>query len=405
MIPLFVVDRPASLRILGGLTEDKGEFGILAHAFTTRNFKKQFAEFDLAALKIGDSGIYQKNDQGYKEIFSAYSEMKVDYGIIKDYYRDKKRTFDSAKKALREYKNGNYSFKLIGVAQGESVAEYLQSYREQKDIGLEVVAIGGLLDKVQNHVRMVKVKHDVMLKNVIRAIRINYPEDRIFPLGVFNKNRLNFFNEIEVWASDYKGWIFRYDRAQADIKGDRFEQTRTYIRDMILKPINSDGVNDLLDSRGYTNAEGKRLLIMACGKAKKNEAGKAINVYDGPTFKAVRKYLRSGNNHLDVKIISAKYGLIGSNDKISPYDLKLNAKTSRIYKEIYDCDLSREIHSYNDIFVVGGKHYQSVVPSASNVTRAEGKNGFQLSQLINWLNSDPTSNKEKVNSRSPVNSI
>ena len=186
---------------------------MLSHAFTTNNFKKQFSEFNLAAFKVGDSGIYQKNDQGYKEIFSAYNQMKVDYGIIKDFYRDRKKTFESAKMASREHKKGKYKFQLVGVAQGKSVAEYIQSYREQRDLGLEIVAIGGLLDKIPNHVRLVKVKHDVMLRNVLRAIRTEYPGEKLFPLGVFNRKRLQFFNEIGVWASDYKGWIFKYNKA------------------------------------------------------------------------------------------------------------------------------------------------------------------------------------------------
>ena len=67
--PIFVVDRPASLRILSGLTEYSREFGILAHAFTTNNFKKIFNEFELASVKVGDSGIYQGKDISYKDLF------------------------------------------------------------------------------------------------------------------------------------------------------------------------------------------------------------------------------------------------------------------------------------------------------------------------------------------------
>lgn len=58
------------------------------------------------------------------------------------------------------YNKGNYNFELIGVAQGNTVAEYVRSYKEQRAL-FGKVAIGGLLDKVENHVRMVKVKSDV----------------------------------------------------------------------------------------------------------------------------------------------------------------------------------------------------------------------------------------------------
>jgi hypothetical protein len=396
MIPLFVVDRPASLRILGGLTENKGEFGILAHAFTTRNFKKQFAEFDLAAFKIGDSGIYQKNDQGYKEIFSAYSEMRVDYGIIKDFYRDREKTLESAKMALREHKKGKYKFQLVGVAQGKSVAEYIQSFREQKNLGLEIVAIGGLLDKIPKHVRLVKVKHDVMLKNVLRAIRTEFPDEKLFPLGVFNRKRLQFFNEIGVWASDYKGWIFKYNKAQADAKNDRFDQTRKYVIENVLKPLHESESKNNDYTNIKPNNKAKRLLIMACGKVKKDGPGKAINVYDGPTFRMVRKYLKTGNNHLDVKIISAKYGLIDSKDKISPYDLLMDTESAKIYGNVYASDFQNLALRYDEVFLLGGKNYQSIVPVELDIKRAAGKIGEQLSQLKGWLNDTDKSKDEKV---------
>ena len=67
MIPVFVLDRPVSLRILEQLKDYKGKFGILAHAYTTENFKEKFASFDLTDFKIGDSGIYQKKPMNYTE--------------------------------------------------------------------------------------------------------------------------------------------------------------------------------------------------------------------------------------------------------------------------------------------------------------------------------------------------
>jgi hypothetical protein len=48
--PIFVADRPASLKLLSSLINHRGEFGILAHAFTTDNFKRKFKDFNLAKL-------------------------------------------------------------------------------------------------------------------------------------------------------------------------------------------------------------------------------------------------------------------------------------------------------------------------------------------------------------------
>ena len=90
--PIFVADRPASLKILSGLINHRGEFGILAHAFTTDNFKRKFKDFNLAKWKIGDSGIYQGKDIPYELLFGEYLKMGVTHGIIKDYYRNHFKT-------------------------------------------------------------------------------------------------------------------------------------------------------------------------------------------------------------------------------------------------------------------------------------------------------------------------
>jgi len=376
MIPVFVLDRPASLRILQQLEDCKGKFGILAHPFTSDNFKKQFADFNLSAFKIGDSGIYQKGGMSYHKLFEEYEKMGVDYGIIKDYYRNPEKTLESAKKALKIYKKGKYNFQLMGVAQGNTVAEYVRSYKSQKDIGLSIVVIGGLLDKIENHVRMVKVKNETFLKNVLHAIRVLYPDDKIFPLGVFNKRRVGIFKSENIWASDYKGWIFRYNKAEADALGNRFQQTAEYIRNL-LKYINE---NMSSDSTLHKN-KGHRLLLVSCTAKKASKPGKAINVYDGPYFHIIRKYY---NKSIDIKIISAKYGLIDADDKIAPYDHKMKKEDAEIYKQVYKKDLEELFSKYSSIAFCGSKLYASVIPE-NNVNIINDRIGIQLHLLKGWL--------------------
>ncbi|MEM0134888.1 MAG: hypothetical protein QXU18_06630, partial [Thermoplasmatales archaeon] len=79
MIPIFVADRPASLRILSKVN-DSDKFGILSHPYTSDNFKEQFSKFE-CALRICDSGIYQQNEMDYDHLFSEYKRMNADYGI------------------------------------------------------------------------------------------------------------------------------------------------------------------------------------------------------------------------------------------------------------------------------------------------------------------------------------
>ena len=379
MIPVFVLDRPVSLKILEQLKDYKGKFGILAHAYTSDNFKKQFAAFSLTKFKIGDSGIYQKKNMSYKELFDEYKKMNVEYGIIKDFYRDPKKTFESAKLAKKVFEDGNYHFRLMGVAQGNTVAEYVRSYQQQKDLGFEKVAVGGLLDKIENHKRMVKVKSDVFLQNVLHAIKVINSKDDIFPLGVFNKKRIELFERENIWASDYKGWIFRYNIEQSHKNNDRFEQTAKNIREL-FRFIDKKKDNVLKNNKPSK----ERLLILSCSMKKTENPGIALKVYDGPSYHILRNYLKIKRD-IDIKIISAKYGLIDGHDKILPYDYKMNKNDALIYKRIYSSEIDQIASMYKDVQFCGSKLYGSIIDDNYNITRVDGKIGQQLHQLKTWL--------------------
>lgn len=368
MIPIFVVDRPFSLKILEGLKNQNYHFGILSHAYTTKNFKEKFKAFSLAEVKIGDSGIFQRKDASYHFLFKEYLKMGVSHGIIKDYYRDSDQTLKSAREAIKVYRSSSYDkdFKLVGVAQGRSVEEYVENYTKQKRMGYEMVAVGGLLDKIENHVRLVKVKRKQMLVDTLTKIREKYPEDKLFPLGTFNRSRIALFKNLEVWGSDYKGWIFQYDLEESHIKNNRLEQTRNYIENEIFPLLGEN-----------------RLLILSCSQMKKGKRTAAINLYDGPAFKVVRKYLKN-NDGVEVKIISAKYGLIDKSKIIEPYDLKLSAEKAAEYRKKYLQEVKTLQSSYKEKLLFGGKNYRLVFGN-SNFKYTEGRIGEQLSQLKSWL--------------------
>ncbi|MCL4447067.1 MAG: hypothetical protein M1556_01410 [Candidatus Thermoplasmatota archaeon] len=368
MIPIFVADRPFSLKILEGLKCQGYPFGILSHVFTSKNFKEKFKDFTLATIKVGDSGIYQGQDVSYEYLFSQYVKMGVSHGIIKDYYRDPELTLSSAKEAIKIHNTGDYnkSFELVGVAQGRSVEEYVESYRKQKKMGYEMVAIGGLLDKVQRHVRLVKVKREELLEETLRTIREHYPQDRLFPLGTFNRARIKLFKEVGVWGSDYKGWIFKYNLEESHIQNNRTEQTRNYIETKVFPILGKE-----------------RLLILSCSDSKRIGIGKAIDIYDGPAYKIVRKYLRH-NNGLDVRIISAKYGIISKDTLIEDYNERLTPEKASVYRTRYSQEIRTLSSAYGEVLIYGGSTYQSVFKNVE-VKRTNGRIGEQLSQLKKWL--------------------
>lgn len=368
MIPIFVADRPFSLKILEGLTDYRDQFGILSHAFTTDNFKKKFKGFPLTSTRIGDSGIFQGRDSDYDYLFGEYLKMGVSHGIIKDYYRDPKKTLSSAREGMKVYRSDGYEgkFILIGVAQGSTVEEYIKSYIKQKQMGYEMVAIGGLLDKVEKHARMVKVRREDLLRDTLLKIKDKYPNDKLFPLGAFNRSRIGLFKDLGIWASDYKGWIFQYNIAESHLKQNRVEQTRNYIETEIFPMLNK-----------------KRLLLLSCSQTKRPGKGKAIEIYDGPAFRVVRKYLDISNG-LDVRIISAKYGIISKDALIEYYDEKLTPEKAADYRKRYSNEIKTLRSTYSDILIYGSSTYQSVFKNV-DINRTEGRIGEQLSQLKKWL--------------------
>ena len=148
-----------------------------------------------------------------------------------------------------------------------------------------------------------------------------------------------------------------------------------------------------MDSQDIINK--KYLLINSCSKLKKKLYGvKAIELYDGPSFKIIRKY-KSLN--IDLFIVSAKYGLITENDIIDYYDEKMTFKKAKSMSiEIADriCDLIKD-KKYEEILLNLGKNYKVAFDNAltrlkksspqTMITILEGPIGIRLRELKEWL--------------------
>lgn len=133
------------------------------------------------------------------------------------------------------------------------------------------------------------------------------------------------------------------------------------------------------------------LAIIPCSKRKKElGSGPAIELYDGPFYRILRKYPLS---NLDILIISAKYGLISSEDVILNYDLKM---TGRIASELSD-SVSKKLNEkvgasqYKEIFINLGQIYMLSLGDISHIVKnnvciiAEGQIGERMHQLKEWL--------------------
>ena len=135
----------------------------------------------------------------------------------------------------------------------------------------------------------------------------------------------------------------------------------------------------------------RKLLVISCTATKKNyHNAPALEVYDGPTFRTLRKHIPP---NVDVLIISAKYGIIGSEDKISPYNLRMtNERASELKTQVSDkIDKFLSSGIYSEVFFELGKDYSNTVSintsgySMAKFTFDRGTIGIRLHNLKKWL--------------------
>ena len=137
----------------------------------------------------------------------------------------------------------------------------------------------------------------------------------------------------------------------------------------------------------------RRLLISSCSKKKRKlTKGPALEIYDGPVYKILRKNPREC---LDNVILSAKYGLIEHNQLISPYDTKMTPKIANEIRKDSTEKLLKVINenNYTEIFVELGKTYENAIDftklelTGLNIKFDSGTIGNRLHNLKGWLNS------------------
>jgi len=145
-----------------------------------------------------------------------------------------------------------------------------------------------------------------------------------------------------------------------------------------------------------------RLLILSCSQRKAPAKGRlpAIDRYDGPAFRVLRKYLRAGSAGVPtVLILSAKYGLIDSERKIPWYDRRLStASAVRLRSQVLET-VRRVLGSRRwwAVGVCAGKEYRSalngldeLLPAGVRLDLLAGGLGKRLAALKDWLRQEAT---------------
>lgn len=151
-----------------------------------------------------------------------------------------------------------------------------------------------------------------------------------------------------------------------------------------------------------------RLLILSCSQRKRSDPGllPAIERYDGPAFRVLRKYVRCSDAEPPVTyILSAAHGLLAADTSIPYYDAELTPSRAIELRPEVHRTLNRITkaadHSFDDVFVCASRSYLSALGLASpadieavpTVLRSarctEGSIGGQVAQLRDWLYGAP----------------
>ena len=101
-----------------------------------------------------------------------------------------------------------------------------------------------------------------------------------------------------------------------------------------------------------------RLLIMACSQRKSAHPQliPAIDRYDGPTYRVLRRYLQNkSQQQVHVYILSAEFGLISSRQPLPSYDRRMTPERACELRPAVVASMSRLLNEidYHDLFICG----------------------------------------------------
>jgi Family of unknown function (DUF6884) len=161
---------------------------------------------------------------------------------------------------------------------------------------------------------------------------------------------------------------------------------------------------DLLRNCGYCRATAmptgsRRLLILGCSQRKcpNPEPLPALERYDGPAFRVLRKFLRDSPGEaqlVDILVLSAEFGLLSAHQAIPNYDRRMTPqRASELRTQVLD-DLKHILATGNAqrLFISAPKDYlhalagyEHVIADGLSITISMGTQGRKLSELRDWL--------------------
>lgn len=141
----------------------------------------------------------------------------------------------------------------------------------------------------------------------------------------------------------------------------------------------------------------RRLLILSCSQRKRSDPGllPAIERYDGPAFRVLRRFLREQTDRagLDVFVLSAVYGLVPANCPIAEYDqvmtpqwaAELNDEVLAVFANLIRTRYTELCLAMSAKYLIALEGWPVLIPLGVSVMVADGPQGVKLAQLKRWL--------------------
>jgi hypothetical protein len=154
------------------------------------------------------------------------------------------------------------------------------------------------------------------------------------------------------------------------------------------------------------------ILILGCSQKKSLHPGLAVDVYDGPIFRTLRKRRREIKVPLEIWIISARHGIIRASERIEPYDrqvpqaldLRLADLVSRQLDQMLPSEIGR-------VLVLAPRRYLGYIPAEPLSSRCSafetfsGRSGKSQSRLLSWLGIKQKTNLRRSSGIGPLSTL
>ncbi len=134
----------------------------------------------------------------------------------------------------------------------------------------------------------------------------------------------------------------------------------------------------------------QKVILISCVSLKRPYKSKARNLYISALFRKNLQYaFKLAPDH--IFILSAKYGLVGLDDEIEPYDLTLNTMSALEVKQwaqrvLHLLSEKADLQQDYFVFLAGAKYRKYLIPHLSHTEAPlEGlRIGEQLKRLKEW---------------------